>query len=418
MIFHNPKNLFGFDHDNIIWLMNINQEQKWGAMNYFPSITDNDRLSLVKQQDQQLLFLAKSHEKVLLSCEPDIEFLTYLNEQGFNLPGIILQVEDEIDIKEQLKHSFLIPYIQSEYIDSLKNEVPGIKVFGNELELTKQLNNKYFVRKLMQNHGIHVPNGFICNNIDQLYEAYSLLTSEGFGKCVIKLPYGSSGKGLYVIEDEKSFLNISKYISRRAKSFELLIEGWYPTEKSINSQLLIQEDGVELLAITEQIIDEQGVYRGTNFTSIKQDTLLEEYISDIVKVGNIIRELGYRGIAGIDSIIDTSQNVFPVIEINARFTQVTYLLPVIKMLNEKFSYIESRFIDFELQENVSFNAIKTHFESVIEPDEMSNYIIYTFAKFESLKCTKYRMFIIFFSNNIVDLRSKINKFLNSNIKVI
>ena len=53
---------------------------------------------------------------------------------------------------------------------------------------------------------------------------------------------------------------------------------------------------------------------------------------------------GYRGVVGVDSIIDINEQLIPIIEINARFTQVTYLLPIICRFST-YEYIESRFKD-------------------------------------------------------------------------
>lgn len=47
------------------------------------------------------------------------------------------------------------------------------------------------------------------------------------------------------------------------------------------------------------------------------------------RIIELLYDEGYRGVVGVDSIIDENEQLIPIIELNARFTQVTYLLPLI-----------------------------------------------------------------------------------------
>lgn len=414
MIYQNPRNLLNFNHNNVYWLMNINQEQRWNDAIFFPSIMDKQQLSLIMQQEQQLLFLAKPHEKVLFQHEPDKQFLSYLEEQGIKLPEIVINKSGNLEANSGFNNAILIPYIQSEETESLKQIITGLKIYGNDFELSKQLNNKYYVRRLMQSHEIQLTRGFFCNSISELEESYSTLRSEGFEKCVVKIPYGSSGKGLHIVNDTRMFRSFLNFISRRAEQFQLLIEGWHPTEKSVNSQLLINEDEVNLLAITEQVIDNQGVYKGTNYTPLYHENVIEIYKAQIINVGKILMELGYRGIVGIDSLIDIQGTIYPVVEINARFTQVTYLLPFVIRMANNFTFIESRYINFETEQKINFHKLRRRMEKIYK-SRNKDFIIYTFG-FEARKNRyQYRMFVLFVANKILDLNSMIKNFENKDI---
>lgn len=395
LIIQNPRDVLSFNYENVCWMMNIDQEQAWNDIKYLPSIVNGQNRSLIVQQEQQLLFLAKPQEKVLFTHEPDHQFLSYLIKQGCELPDIFVNREKKFSFYPVLENALLVPYIQSEEIEILKKNSLNLEVYGCSLELSKQLNNKYNVRKLMLSHEVKVTRGIFCNNIQDLKSAYETLKLEGFKKCVIKVPYGSSGKGLYVISNESSFQNTVSFIARREEKFELLIEGWHPVNKSINCQLLINDDEVSILAITEQVINEYGDYLGTIFTPEYPKHLIDKYKFEVLKVGRILRNMNYKGILGIDSIIDMNDNVYPVIEINARFTQVTYLLPIVKRFMAKYKYIESRRIQFEESCNRSFSEIKDQIYDSFSDSYYKEIFIYTFGRINLKDKFIYRIYVLF-----------------------
>jgi hypothetical protein len=410
LIYHNPQELFNFKDCRVFWMMNINQELSWNDVRYFPTIEDRTQLALVLQQEQQLLMLAKPHDIVLLRHEPDAQFLEYLQEKGLILPEIIVREHHESDVFLNTENVLLVPYIQSEETERLKEQVEGLRIYGDSFQLSKKLNNKYFTRKLMQSWDVQTTSGYFCKNITELKDAYNLLKSNGFKKCVLKIPYGSSGKGLHIIDSDKVFHNISRFIARRTDSFELLIEGWHSIERSINSQLLLQDNTVHFLAITEQLIDDKGIYLGTNFTPVYSEVSLDKYYDQINKIGRLLMELGYKGIIGIDSVIDKQGVIYPVIEFNARFTQVTYLLPIVSKLAESYEFIESSFYDFESTEELKFIRIEQLIENTVKPYEDRDIFVYTFAKGVEAGKYRYRMFLLFVANTSVDVRILKGKF--------
>lgn len=63
-------------------------------------------------------------------------------------------------------------------------------------------------------------------------------------------------------------MQLLTFIERRNIETDLLLEGWHPIKRSLNAQLLIQEEGSHLLSITEQKINEDGIYLGTDFAPV------------------------------------------------------------------------------------------------------------------------------------------------------
>lgn len=75
--------------------------------------------------------------------------------------------------------------------------------------------------------------------------------------------------------------------------------------------------------MTEQIL-EDTVYKGSIFPVELPDDIKSKYLTALEKAGSKLYRDGIRGIVGIDSIV-TEKEVFPIIEINVRFTLSTYL---------------------------------------------------------------------------------------------
>ncbi|PUA34635.1 hypothetical protein C8Z91_34790 [Paenibacillus elgii] len=403
----NPYPLLKQDNKNLYWCYNINQEQKWNNTKVFPSISDTYKNELVKQQEQQLILIADDDDIIIVNHAIDESFTHYLETNGLKIPKIVKTEKIESHCKSY--NSILIPYITTEEIILEWSEYFPEILGQNNLNLVKDLNNKLFTKKLALAEGYPVTDGFIVDNVTDLEESYNLLKARGFEKVVLKIEFGSSGKGLKICNNDEEFKGLLKYIERRKTKFCILIEGWYKFEKSLNAQLLIRNEDINLLAVTEQIINDDGVYLGTNFTPSVENNVIDLYKMSIQKMGETIRRLGYRGIVGIDSIICNKNTVFPIIEINARFTQVTYLLPLVEKLLKGNSFIESRFYDLSSINDYDFNQVLNKIKNQLLNN---HFLIYTFAKSKSKGQVIYRVFILFYANE----HSKIEKMLSCMIK--
>ncbi|MGG4094494.1 ATP-grasp domain-containing protein [Paenibacillus lautus] len=407
ILFKNPKYLF--NHPRQYWYYNVNQEQSWNDSTFFPSISDSNQLELVKQQEQQMLYISKRDSTVLFRHHPDAGFLSYISDFGIQLP-VIKVIPEGGRISHNLQSdSFVIPYINTaEVFEDMKGS-PGGGLFGTSPELVKTINNKYLTRCMAQKHGFNVTEGHFCEDEKSLRKAYDHLCSQGFEKCVIKIPYGSSGKGLKIIDDDKSFERVLKFIVRRSPRFHLLIEGWHPVKQNINCQLYIDECGPTIIGVTEQQIDSNGVYAGTIFTPSYDHSTVSQYNSEMIRLGKILSRMGYKGICGVDSIISMDNRLYPVIELNARFTQVTYLLPLICEVFNEYKHAVSSCVRFESREEYDFMSIKGKLDEYI-PD-LPGYIkfIYTFASYSLPDQSKtiYRMCVLFCGKEFEIIRSQI-----------
>lgn len=400
-------------HGRVLWHANINEDQHWNETALFPSFANPQQLTLIEQQEQQLLWIAEPQDIVWLQHPPEPQFLEYVNGYRDKLPQICVasdagQVAD--CTAKLLPETFtFMPFIlTSDYVALAEQYEWGL--IDANAELVKHMNSKYVTRRLAEENGFCVTQGKFCSNPEELIEAYGEIRAAGFAKAVLKQAYGSSGRGLTMVENENKFRQLSSYIRKRSASFELLLEAWHPIKQSLNAQLWLGADSVHLLAVTEQRINEYGVYIGTNYAPHYDAAVMELYRAEMLRLGAVLRERGYRGIAGIDSILDDKNILYPVIEINGRFTQVTYLLPFIETLLPFYNYVESRYIRFETSEKLSFDEMKSRLEAELQPDGEHQFTIYTFAFCNQPHTNLYRIFVLFYGNEAAKLNDMLNKF--------
>jgi hypothetical protein len=110
------------------------------------------------------------------------------------------------------------------------------------------------------------------------------------------------------------------------------------------------------------------VYIGAKFPPELPEIKLEQYKNQIEQVGKYLYDIGYTGVAGVDSIITEQDVIIPVIEINGRFTMSAYvsflqnILGERKFLTRYFSIITDSRLDFTQitkilnRENIHYNA--------------------------------------------------------------
>ncbi|MBD3858271.1 ATP-grasp domain-containing protein [Bacillus sp. 28A-2] len=385
-----PAALFDFmGRSDVIWFGNMNQEQSWDQTKALPVMTDHVQNELVLQQEQQLLLIASKDHHVIFHHQPDAAFLSYLKKRGIQLPHMV-QKEEAFNQK-----GFIVPYL---FDESLEQEafIENRRIYGSDPKLVKRLNHKIFTRRWAEKHQFKVTCGAICHHADELKRTYEELKAKNFSKMVLKIPYGSSGKGLRILKNEREFMQLLTFIERRKIQTDLLLEGWHPIKRSLNAQLLIQDKESHLLSITEQKINEDGIYLGTDFVPVYEMDKKREYEESMHRVIELLYEEGYRGVVGVDSIIDENEQLIPIIEINARFTQVTYLLSIICRFFSANEYIESRFKKFSSSADLPFEEVLTEITKALNPGEDGGFFIYTFGKTRADDMWHYRLFILFY----------------------
>lgn len=333
------------------WLFNIGIEKEWYTDRFRVKNPEEDRV--VNHMEEILLLLSRKQDILLLRREPDARFLKEWQELGFAIPEIIcpdkedetktitqLILEDEEALKALKGRAYrenicLIPYgVTDSEVELAK--LCCMEMIGSTPVVTKRTNSKLYAKQLVERLSLASPVGKICVGFDEIQKEWYCLHKR-FGRIVLKRPYGASGQGLYLIENETQLDRVLHVLKRSGGENEKwIVEGWYEDKTDLNTQIYICDDGrIEMLSIKEQIL-EDTVYKGSAFPADLPGDRVNQYAGYMKAVGNKLYREGVRGIVGIDSIM-TDREMFPVIEINVRFTLSTYLsmMPV-QFLNRYF----------------------------------------------------------------------------------
>ena len=326
------------------WLFNIGIEKEWYNSRFRVKNLAEERI--VEHMEEILLLLTLKQDILLLRRKPDAGFLKELEKMGFEIPEIIcpakedeertiteLILEDKrvfTELREKARgcNICLVPYGVTDKEEALAKSC-DMKIMGSTSAVTHRANSKLYAKQLIERLCLGSPEGKVCVDSDEVCEAWNYL-SKKFRRIVIKRPYGASGQGLYLTENFSDLQRVLHIMKRSgAENEKCIVEGWYEDKKDLNTQLYICEDGsVEILSVKEQIL-EDTVYRGAVFPVKLPEDRKDEYVKTMKAVGIELYRDGVRGIVGIDSVM-TERELFPVIEINARFTLSTYLsiLPI------------------------------------------------------------------------------------------
>lgn len=343
------------DDFNIVWIFNIGAEKIWHTEN----IQSNDRLGTIitNRMEELNILLAKPNDIVILRNSPDIEYIKYLKSINFSIPNfLILNNTDEnksitelllndLNALENLKkisdksNTLLVPYAVTE-LEEKVSQICNIRLWGPSAETSRMLNDKIIARTITEELCLNQLIGEVCVNISDLETTAERLLKIGFKKLVLKSPCNTSGQGMYVSKEIKEIKRFFQYGSAKGIK-KWILEGWYEDAINLNYQVYIDLNGdVNVISIKEQIMD-GVIYRG----SLCSEIVYKEN-AELIHIGRQIgaylyKKYNYTGIVGIDAIKSNAlddKKVYPIVEINARFTLSTYLYRLEKKMKQNVMY--------------------------------------------------------------------------------
>lgn len=352
------------------WLFNIGIEQEWMADHF--QVKDLEEELVVQHMEEILFFMAEEGDILLLRKMPDVRVFDKMKEMGFAIPHILCPEKDDTSVTitelvlkdkrliDKLKQYaerntiYLIPYGVTVREECLARTC-GMEMKGSPANVSKKANSKLYARKLMKRLHIPCPEGMICQSLEDVKDAYNKLC-ERFDKIVIKRPYGASGQGLFLVDSPKKLKRVTHILMRSCDRQETwIVEGWYEEKIDLNVQLYIHQDGgVEIFSVKKQLL-QKTVYKGSFFPFVLPKKSMERYIEQVKKVGRELYLDGVRGVVGIDSVL-TKDEMFPVVEINVRFTLSTYLSVLPFMFRER--YFQSIYYRVLLRDEITYEKVQ------------------------------------------------------------
>lgn len=383
-----------------VWLFNIGAEEVWHPGTR--AIADPAEQTVVNRMEEMNLLLCRRQDILVLREQPQPHFLEMLQQLGFFVPRI--EVPESSDpltpitelvladegllqrlrtISEAAGGAYLVPYA----VTWKEEEVAArcsLTLLGADSEQCARVNDKIFSRRMAEDLGFPVTEGAVCRNETEVQEACGRIAAAAAGpvRFIIKQPHGASGKGMLLVEDLSrlnAVLNVMKrFAGRNSLADGWLVERWYGKQLDLNYQIYISPEG-EVTMFSLKVQQLAGtVYTGSRMPAELEKGLEEEIRGCAEQLGASLFAAGYSGIASIDGFVDEDGQLFPVIEINGRFTLSTYISFVSAMLGERrFLSRYYRVVSAEPLTYASLSLLLRENGLLYGPEHREGVIVYT-----------------------------------------
>ncbi|WP_242651725.1 ATP-grasp domain-containing protein [Ruminiclostridium cellulolyticum] len=383
----------------IVWLCNIGAEKYWSSLSTW--VVNRQEDIAVNRMEEMNLLICREQDIIILREMPQEDYLEDLRRMGFTIPTILcpgksdlltpiseLVLEDDVllnklkEAAERNKDLFFVPYGVTHLEEEIA-EKTGMRIIGAPSQINAKINDKIFNREISEKLGLTVCEGRVCSSAEEIREEYEKLTNNKpfFSKVIIKEPKGASGKGLYIIDSREkleSSLRLITRLSRGRTDCKWLVEGWYSKSADVNYQIYVSPGGeVDIFSIKQQLL-KGTVYIGSKMPPELEKWVLDSYVEYGRKIGRYLYEIGFTGVAGIDSIITEQGMCIPIIEINGRFTLSTYISFVDRILKDK--KVLSRYFRLTPEQPLNYTDICSQLDKkgiMINPDNNEGIFIYT-----------------------------------------
>ncbi|WP_247897971.1 hypothetical protein [Paenibacillus pabuli] len=320
-------------------------ETRWRDPNLakLPAMPDKGRESIVLCMDELLFPFCGPDDILYTRCKIDPKLYEYLNGLGFSFrtryrfdlndeerslpePDIFKQcmfslVSDNQQREESLTQNvkYLSPYAitadMEEYLhaERLLGSLPN-------LETVKHVNSKVYSNRLLTRIGEKCY-GTEVNSAGEVQAVGNTLLKRG--AYLLKDPFGVSGKGNMLIENEAMQRRIAEHLDkqeRRGLRSQFLLEPLLRKAIDFSSHWFIHKSGEREFLSVQRMLNQQQNYGG----SIRADESLllllenEGYFDTMEKALQVLFEDGYQGFVCFDSMILEDGVIVPIVEINAR----------------------------------------------------------------------------------------------------
>ena len=261
---------------------------------------------------------------------------------------------------DNFKDTAVIAYKSVEVPEILK--VNGMHFLTNATQLAQSLENKAFFRRHFSALGIRFPDYRIYENYSS--EVTAAMLNEllaGESEVIVQDAQLGGGKGTFMVHDRESLAYCFESLKLMKSSGTLVVSKKIKNAQERSVQCVATRYGVFVGPLQKQIIAHPllanlNVPNGDKFCGIEVSSndahaaSYSEIKETAEKIGQELISLGYKGIFGLDCLVDDSGNVF-VLEINPRITGATplqtmlyrkdidipfYLLHILELTNAEY----------------------------------------------------------------------------------
>ncbi|MFC1598610.1 ATP-grasp domain-containing protein [Patescibacteria group bacterium] len=321
-------------------------------MRFFPSLfIKNYKLICFKDsKDNQVLENMVEDIFILKKTRPTIK-LPYTNANN-----LLRNKSVHSYISEHKGKKFLFVYKMNKNMEHAIKGL-GLKIIGNSSRLNKMFEDKVSFRKVLVKAGLEPIPGETLKFSDWLKFEYEDFAAKYGSKFVIQLPdfMLGGGKGTTFVDCKRKYNEFKSKVEEGTYKKKVLtavnitkfISGESPSVACCATKYgtLVTRPQQQILDIPQVISKKkgQGLFVGHVFGVKYPPSIIKQVNEIATKLGNYMYSKGYKGIFGIDLIINKKENkVYPV-ECNARYTGA---FPMVSMLQMKYKIIPLDFLHF------------------------------------------------------------------------
>lgn len=202
---------------------------------------------------------------------------------------------------------------------------PDIHVIGPHSKLFDHFDDKTVQRRMVEDLGIPVPEGYIAKDFDELVEIYrSRFDNDTHrGSAFVACANGFGGNGTTSVESLDDLMRSPKLKARRNKDGFIISQKLDLVSSPCTLAIAANPEEVLTVSVADQIMD--GVdYGGTVYPSAEGEELVKKMIEYTNRIGAEMSRRGYdiagqeyRGFFGVDYMVDRQGNLY-FVEINPR----------------------------------------------------------------------------------------------------
>lgn len=299
----------------------FNAERYWADNTEIklPSYSKESSACLINAMDELLCGFSEAHDVLITKYQFNKDLKEYLEDLGIQfMPFSEKEFKAKLDILDN-KECKLEPYAITDFVMEASKIYPNLEKLP-DIEIVKKVNSKRFSVCLSNLKGYNRHESYVVGSLMELEEAFKKLKNK---MIVVKEPFGVSGKGSLFLKStihKNSILNYIRKKSQQREKVNFIVEEYLNKEIDFSTQLLISSIGDITILDTRMMKNENFSYKESYEmeVDVKKYLLRNGYFKIIKDIGENIYRQGYWGAACIDSMILSSKEIVPLVEINAR----------------------------------------------------------------------------------------------------
>ena len=343
-----------------VWICNTDVESEWALADNIEMPNRGIRQVIFNYFEEILLSSIGPANIAILRKNPDSEFIDYLKSLGISLPKILVAgaevekpwlptsqlviqnpslIRSLSDQASKRKITVLESFGVSNLIEQIAR-LSGLSIPYSGSKVSKSISRKSFSRNIAKKVGLHIPDGQVCYNLVNLTQVVKTVRSKGKGApVVIKPELGASGRGQFIIREQQDIDRLDTMIDHgdlKIYGTPFVVEQWYPRSVTLSYEFHVDQNEhiSKTIKLREALKDKDKRDYGYIYPAAAESNLLNEIQKAVNRLVMELREEHqYNGPVRCDALLLPDKRLFPVLELNARYSFFHF----IDMIHEKLA---------------------------------------------------------------------------------